>query len=75
MDSSVLNNQWPQLRGNVRQFFLMKEDDLTNIDKGSDKAVTLTDILQNRYGFTRDEANDQLDKFIHKFGIEKNPRV
>ena len=72
MDSSVLDNQWTQLRGHVRQFFLMKEDDLTNIDNGSDKAVTLTNILQNRYGFTREEARDQLDTFLHKFGVAKS---
>ena len=75
MESSVLNNQWTQLRGHVRKFFQMQEDDLTNIDNGSDKAVTLTDLLQNRYGFTRDEARDQLDTFIHKFGVEKTSNV
>ena len=74
MDSSVLNNQWSQLRGHVKEFFLMKDDDLTNIDMGGDKADSLTDILQNRYGYTRDEAHDQLDKFILKYGAEKHPK-
>jgi hypothetical protein len=75
MDRTVLNDQWNQLRGHVKAFFLMKDDDLHNIDQGQDKADAITDILENRYGFTRDEAHDQLDKFILKHGAGKRSKV
>lgn len=65
MDTSVLQDNWTQQRANVKQFFGMKDEDLAQLDNSADKADALLDILQQRYGFTADEARDELDKFMH----------
>jgi hypothetical protein len=66
MDSSVLQEKWTRLRESVKQFFKMKDDDLAKLDESADKADALMDILQHRYGFTADEAHDELDRFIRQ---------
>lgn len=68
MDSSVLQDNWTQQRAKVKRFFQMKDDDLSQLDDSTNKADALLDILQQRYGFTMDEARDELDKFISKSG-------
>ena len=68
MNNDVLKGKWRQLRGNIKEFFgKLTDDDLTTIEGSTDKFVG---VLQERYGYTKDQAKSELDKFLTKLGGE-----
>ncbi len=63
MNSDVLAGMWKQLRGNVKQTWgKLTDDDIAQIDGNRDKLVGK---LQERYGYSRDEAEHQIDRFLN----------
>jgi uncharacterized protein YjbJ (UPF0337 family) len=62
MNKDILEGKWKQLRGNVKHAWgKLTDDDLTQINGQRDK---LAGKLQERYGYTRDEAERQIDNFL-----------
>ncbi len=63
MNSDVLAGMWKQLRGNVKQTWgKLTDDDIAQIDGNRDKLVGK---LQERYGYSRDEVEHQIDRFLN----------
>ena len=74
MNQDILKGKWKQMRGEVKQFWgKLTDDDLDQVDGASDK---LEGRLQERYGYSKAEAKNELDKFMKrmesKFDFEKN---
>jgi len=64
MNSDILEGAWKQLRGNVKEAFgKLTDDDLIQADGKADKMVG---ALQTRYGYTKDQAQTEWDKFVNK---------
>jgi uncharacterized protein YjbJ (UPF0337 family) len=62
MNSDILEGKWKQMRGSVKAFFgKLTDDDLTTVEGNSDRLVG---VLQERYGYTRDQAQAEWDKFV-----------
>jgi uncharacterized protein YjbJ (UPF0337 family) len=62
MNKDILEGKWMQLRGAVREKWGdLTDDDLEQIAGHRDKLVGL---LQERYGYTRDEVEHQIDQFL-----------
>ncbi len=60
--SDILSGMWKQLRGNVKETWgKLTDNDLTEIDGHRDKLVGK---LQERYGYSKAEANAQVDRFL-----------
>ena len=61
---------WDQVKGNWKQFKgkakekwgKLTDDDLTTI---AGKRDQLSGLLQQRYGYAKDQAEEELDKFSH----------
>ena len=61
MNEDILKGKWMQLRGEVRETWgELTDDDLDRIAGARDK---LTGVLQERYGWSRDEADRRIDAF------------
>jgi uncharacterized protein YjbJ (UPF0337 family) len=61
MNEDILKGKWMQLRGEVRETWgELTDDDLDRIAGARDK---LTGVLQERYGWSRDEADRRIDDF------------
>lgn len=62
MNKDIIQGNWQQLKGKVRQQW----GDLTNDDverlKGSRQE--LSGLLQERYGYQKDRVEAEIDKFI-----------
>ena len=62
MNADVLKGKWLQLKGEARQQWgKLTDDDLDQIEGNAEKMVGK---LQERYGYARDEAQREVDKFL-----------
>jgi uncharacterized protein YjbJ (UPF0337 family) len=70
MNEDILKGQWTQLKGRVRQEWgRFTNDDVARID--GDREVLLG-RLQELYGRTREEAEEELEQFL---SAEPRPRA
>lgn len=66
MNSDVLEGKWKQLKGKVQQ----KWGDLTDddLDRVSGRREELVGLIQERYGYARQEAEEEVDNFLSEYG-------
>lgn len=70
MNEDILKGQWSQLKGRVRQEWgRFSNDDVARID--GDREILLG-RLQELYGRTREEAEEELEQFL---SAEPRPRA
>lgn len=66
MNTDVLKGQWKQLTGDIKKTFgKLTDDDLMQIEGDRDK---LFGRLQERYGYTREQAETEWNKFTTQHG-------
>ena len=64
MNSDTLKGQWKQLKGRTKAAWgKLTDDDLTRIEGNAER---LSGVIQERYGCTREEAENQIQDFIDK---------
>ncbi len=63
MNKDVLEGQWKQLRGKVKQQWGRLTDD--ELDMINGRYDELAGLIQERYGYSRDEAANELDMFLN----------
>jgi uncharacterized protein YjbJ (UPF0337 family) len=65
MNNDTLQGKWKQLRGNVKTTFgKLTDDDLLQADGNADK---MQGALQERYGYTKEQAQTEWNKFAQKY--------
>ena len=61
MNRDVIQGKWNELKGNAKiQWGKLTDDDLQKFDGTKDKLIG---IVQQRYGYARDEAQKAVDQF------------
>ena len=64
MNRDIVAGKWQQLRGKVKeQWGKLTDDDLTQADGKFDK---LAGSIRERYGYTRERAEDELERFYKR---------
>ncbi len=71
MNSDMLEARWQQVRTETRKWWGKLTDD--DLDRIGGKAERLADVLQERYGYIRQHAESQSDRWIH--GHQDAPAV
>ena len=66
MDANILKGKWLQLKGSVREKWGQLTDD--DVDKVSGSAERLVGVIQERYGYAKDRAEDEVDSFLRPYG-------
>jgi uncharacterized protein YjbJ (UPF0337 family) len=61
----ILEAQWKQLKGKVKQEWGRLTDD--ELDQISSRYDELAGLIQERYGYSRDEVDKELDDFLRDF--------
>jgi uncharacterized protein YjbJ (UPF0337 family) len=65
MNSDILKGKWNQIKGDVKKSFgKFTDDDMLMIEGDATKAAV---ILQERYGYTREEAEKKWNEFTGRF--------
>jgi uncharacterized protein YjbJ (UPF0337 family) len=63
MNRDVLEGQWKQLKGKVKQQWGRLTDD--ELDQISGRYDELAGLIQERYGYSRDEAHNEVDMWLN----------
>jgi uncharacterized protein YjbJ (UPF0337 family) len=64
MNVDMLKGQWKQIKGGIKaKWGKITDDDLTAIEGNEEK---LLGILQERYGYSREEAQKEYKKFMER---------
>ena len=65
MNQDILTGKWKQMRGQVKQWWgKLTDDDLDKIEGRSDQMIGL---LQQRYGYAREKAEEEYNRFTSSF--------
>ena len=67
MNKDILEGKWKQIRGEVRETWGELTDD--ELDQIAGKRDKLAGTLQEIYGWSRDEAERQIDDFLRKYEV------
>src|SRR5262245_13898698 len=68
----ILAGQWKQVRGQVKQYWgLLTDNDL---DRISGRFEELVGLLQERYGYARAKAEQEVTQFIERYNM-KEPHI
>ncbi|QDR81264.1 CsbD family protein [Sporomusa termitida] len=62
MNEDILKGKWHELKGGVKEKWgKLTDDDLTTVEGKSEK---LMGLLQTKYGYTKDKAEEEYKSFI-----------
>ena len=65
MNKDILQGQWKQIRGEAKSWWgKLTDDDLTRV---AGKYEALAGVLQEKYGYTRQQAETEIDKRVTAF--------
>jgi len=62
MNKDVFEGKWKQIRGEAKAWWGRLTDD--DLDRAAGKFEVLTGLLQEKYGYTREAATDEIEKRI-----------
>jgi uncharacterized protein YjbJ (UPF0337 family) len=66
MNKDIFEGNWRQFQGQVKQTWgKLTDDDMKQIEGNRDKLIGK---LQERYGWTREQANKEVDERMSQFG-------
>ncbi|HEY3311725.1 MAG TPA: CsbD family protein [Anaerolineales bacterium] len=65
MNRDILEGKWKQVRGEAKTWWGKLTDD--DLDRASGKFDVLSGLLQERYGYTRQRAADEIEKRMTEF--------
>ena len=68
MNSDILQGKWRQLRGNLRKTWGELTDD--ELDQIAGRRERLAGKLQEKYGWNRERAENEIDTFLNDLGDE-----
>ena len=65
MDANILKGKWLQLKGSIREKWGQLTDD--DVDQVSGSVERLVGTIQERYGYARQKAEDEVDAFLARY--------
>ncbi len=64
MNQDIFEGKWKEMKGQVKEWWgKLTDDDLEQINGKSDQLVG---VLQQRYGYTKEEAEAEFNKHLEK---------
>ena len=65
MNKDIFEGQWKQIRGEVKAWWGKLTDD--DLERAAGKFDVLAGIIQEKYGYTRQQAADEIDKRVTEY--------
>lgn len=60
MNRDIFEGKWKEMKGQMKEWWGELTDD--DLDRADGKADQLVGILQQRYGYTKEQAEEELNK-------------
>ena len=60
MNKDILEGKWKQMRGQVKRWWGKLTDD--DLDRAAGKSEQLIGLLQQKYGYTRERAEEEINR-------------
>ncbi len=70
MNKDIFEGKWKQMRGQVKGWWGKLTDD--DLDRAGGKYDGFVGVLQEKYGYTRERAEDELDKRLAEQAPHRN---
>lgn len=70
MNKDILEGKWKQIRGEAKSWWGKLTDD--DLDRAAGKYDVIAGLLQEKYGYSRERAVEEIDKRVMEF--EKNAK-
>jgi uncharacterized protein YjbJ (UPF0337 family) len=64
MNKDILEGRWKQVRGEAKSWWGKLTDD--DLDRAAGKVDVLAGLLQEKYGYTRERAVEEIEKRVSK---------
>ena len=73
MNNDVLKGKWKQIRGEAKAWWGKLTDD--DLERAAGKFDVLAGLLQEKYGYTRAHAIEEIDKRVSEYeaGLKNTP--
>jgi uncharacterized protein YjbJ (UPF0337 family) len=68
MNDDILEGKWKQAKGQVRNWWGKLTDD--DVDRLTGKTEQLVGKLQERYGWTKERANDEINRRLREMDTD-----
>ena len=65
MNKDVMEGKWKQMRGEAKAWWGRLTDD--DLDRAAGKLDVLAGLLQEKYGYTRERAADEIDRRVTEY--------
>ncbi|MBE0683693.1 MAG: CsbD family protein [Anaerolineales bacterium] len=65
MNQDIIEGKWKQMRGEARAWWGKLTDD--DLDRAAGKFEVLAGLLQEKYGYSREKAANEIDKRVTEF--------
>lgn len=72
MNKNVFESKWKQIREKSKEWWsLINDIDLSRVDKAAVKLDKYVVLLQVKYGYTKQEAKEQINKRVAEYETEE----
>jgi uncharacterized protein YjbJ (UPF0337 family) len=65
MNKDIAAGKWKEMKGKVKQQWGNLTDD--DLDRAEGRAEQMVGLLQQRYGYTKDRAQEEYDRFMNSY--------
>jgi uncharacterized protein YjbJ (UPF0337 family) len=69
INQDILAGKWKQVRGKAKQWWGRLTDN--DLDRISGRFEELVGLVQERYGYTREQAQKEVEQFLDQFNTNK----
>ena len=73
MNKDILEGKWKQIRGEAKSWWGKLTDD--DLDRAAGKLDILAGLLQEKYGYTRQYATDEIEKRVTEYEARMNSKT
>jgi len=71
MNNDILEGRWKQMRGSTKEWWGKLTD--SDLDRIAGKRDQLVGALQEKYGYTREKAVEEVDRRLKEYDRETQP--
>jgi uncharacterized protein YjbJ (UPF0337 family) len=73
MNKDILEGKWKQIRGEAKSWWGKLTDN--DIDRAAGKFDVLVGLLQEKYGYTRQQAADEIDRRVTDYEADLKDKL